>query len=231
MFTDSIFDTHGLPRRDVSESEIALMSKPQQNAFFVLAETYVASEDGERDFIDAQKTKRRTASALKKLMDDHEKIIPARTFYDEWKKVVAHLPEPEPDPAIADRIAASLKAVEAAYKCLAQCEIAETKAMQVRKEKRQAFVKALKEWSAVDGRPKSVGDLLKARAEIEAQQKLANIAAGLPPDYVEQRQSTVGPSHLDHFKANTGGKDQVHANSANHGYHRNSMRGAAVRLR
>jgi hypothetical protein len=181
MFTESIFDAQGIPRRDVSDKEIALMSKHQQSAFFAVAETFIKSEDGERDFIEAQKTTRRAHTVLKKLMEDHEKIVPARTFYEEWKRTVAHIPEPEPDPAIAKKVAASLKAMEAAHAHLAQCETAETKAMHARKEKRQAFVFALKEWSAVDGRPKSVGDLIKARAIVEAGEKLARVAEGLSP--------------------------------------------------
>lgn len=140
----------------------------------------------------------------------------------------AHLPEPEPDPAIAKKIAASIKAMEAAHDHLAKCEIAETEAMNVRKDKRQAFANALKEWSAVDGRPKSVGDLVKARAATEAAQTLENIKNGLPPDYAVAQASTVGDSHLDRFRANSGGKGQVHANSVNHGYNRNAMRGAKL---
>jgi hypothetical protein len=133
------------------------------------------------------------------------------------------MPRPEPDPAVMKKIASATKVIAAARTHLDTCIAAVNPARQARAQKRAIFADRLREWSKVDGSPKSVGDLIKERSRVEAEQKMANVAAGLDPNYVEHMASAVGNSHLDRFKAGQG-----KGGSANFGYNRNSLRGAQL---
>ncbi|SDI55249.1 MULTISPECIES: hypothetical protein [Bradyrhizobium] len=219
----SIFDAQGLPRRDLDEKSIAKLSKPQQKALFAVQSTYLASDEAEVEFIATEKATRSAAQDLKKRMAEYEAVVPRRTFYDEWKVTVAKQPERTISSEKQAQIEAALQAVDHANVALEQRRAAEFPAKQRRKEARQAFANALRDWSLVDGRPKSVSDLVKENAKRESDRKLALIAAGLPPDH-DAVQSSVGDSHLDRVKA-SGGR----GHSANFGYNRNSMRGATVK--
>jgi hypothetical protein len=132
---------------------------------------------------------------------------------------------PEPDPAVIKRVAAALKVVQKAEQHLAECVAAEYPAKALRKEKRMAFSTALRHWSTLDGVPKSTGDLVGERSRVEIARKRENIANGMPADYAAHVASTVGPSHLDRFKAGQG-----KGGSANVGYNPNRMRGAQLQM-
>jgi hypothetical protein len=225
MYHLNIFGKMGLPRLDIPESEIAKLSKEQSAAFFSVISTYSDTNEADNSAIASEKAKRAAISDLKRRMVAHETIIPPRTFYDEWKRTVAKMPEPEISADTKKKLAASLKGIERAHAYLAECESAEVVAKQVRKEKRQAFAVALMAWARVDGSPKTTADLVRARAKTEAAQQLANIAAGLDPNHAAHLQATVGDSHLDRFKAGQGG-----GHSVNQGYGRNKMRGATVKV-
>jgi len=222
MFHLNIFNSVGLPRTDIPDAEIAKLDKAGQlPAFMGIMKAYPDTLDSDAAYVVAEKAKRKAISDLKRLMYAHEKITPPRTFYDEWKKTVAKIPEPAPDPEVTKKVAASLKTIEKANAHLEQCELDLREARKVREEKRKAFALALMAWSRVDGKPKSVGDLIKARSATERKIAMENIAAGLPPDHAV----AVGPSHLDRFRA---GQGKVAGHSANFGYHRNALRGANV---
>jgi hypothetical protein len=223
MYALNIYSNTGLPRTDIPEGEIAKLSKEQQAAFFAVMTSFSDTTEAEAAFIEREKAKRRAMSDLKKKMEAHEKITPARTFYDEWKRSVAKMPEPAPDPEIAKKLAASLKSIEKAHAHLEQCERDEVTAKQVRKEKRQAFATALMIWSRLDGSPKSTADLVRARSETERRIAMDNVAAGFPPDYAVAQASTVGDSHLDRVRSGAG-----KGGSVNRGWNMNRMRGATL---
>jgi hypothetical protein len=223
MYNLNIYGPTGLPRADIDENEIAKLSQEQQTAYFNVISSFTETTEADAAFVECEKAKRRAITDLKKKMDAHENSAPKRSFYDEWKKVVAKIPEPAPDPEVAKKVAASLRAVEKANDHLEACELAEKAARTVRNEKRQVFALAVMAWSRVDGCPKSTADLIRARSETERKIALENIANGLPPDFAVAQASTVGDSHIDRFKAGQG-----KGHSANFGYNRNAMRGAIV---
>ena len=226
MFHLNIFNNVGLPRTDIPDTAIAKLDKAAQlPAFMQVMTAYPDTLDADAAFIVAEKAKRAAISNLKRLMDAHEKIAPKRTFYDEWKKTVAKIPEPAPDPEIAKRVAASLKTIDKANAALEQSELDLREARKAREDKRKAFALAIMAWSRVDGKPHSVGDLIKARSATERKIAMDNIAAGLPPDHAVAEASTIGNSHWDRFRA---GQGKVAGHSANLGYHRNALRGANI---
>jgi hypothetical protein len=226
MYNLNIYAADATIRTDIPDTEIAKLSKNQQTAYFDVMSSLSDTTEADAAVIAKEKARRAAISNLKRLMDGHEKIAPARTFYDEWKRTVAKIPEPEPDPDTVKKVAASLKTIEKANEHYEQCTLDEVAAKQVRAEKRQAFATAIIAWSRLDGLPKTVGDLIKARSETERKIAMDNIANGLPPDYAVAQASTVGGSHLDRFKAGQG-----KGGSVNVGYNPNRMRGAQLRMK
>jgi hypothetical protein len=225
MYALNIFDTKGLPSMEIPDSEIAKLDAEQKAAFFQLMASYSETVEADAETIECEKAQRRAVTDLKRKMEAHEKLMPKHTFFDEWKRTIAKQPPAKPDPDLTKKLKASMANVDKAHEHLAGCERAIVVSKQVRQTKRKTFGLALIAWSKVDGTPKSTADLVKARAKTEQTQQLANIAAGLPPEYAEARQSTVGDSHLDRFKSGGG-----RGHSANFGYHRNKLRGAQLRV-
>jgi hypothetical protein len=226
LYRLNIYDQNAQPRTDIPDSELDKLDKRVQlPRFLEVMKTWPDSVDADAALIVAEKEKRAAIADLARRQALHQQIVPARTFYDEWKRTVAKQPEPEQDQEITRRLEKSAKGIEAARLRVEQAEPEITVAKHRRNEKRLAFGAALRAWAEVDGSPKSVGDLVKERAMTETKQKLANIANGLPPDYAEQLQSSVGPSHLDRVKANGGAG---HRGDCNYGHNRNAMRGAQL---
>jgi hypothetical protein len=222
MAAINIFDKQAGVRKDISDSEIVKLTPEQQAAYVALVAALMDTEEADAALIASEKATRAAVTALKKKMEEYEALVPKRTFFDEWKRTVAKMPEPEPDPEATKKIKAKLKEVEKANAALEQCRAAEFPVRKLRAEKRQAFADALKHWSAVDGTPKTVGDLVKENAKREGERKLAALRGELDED--TRPASTVGPSHLDRVKAGGG-----RGHSANYGYNRNSLRSAQLR--
>jgi hypothetical protein len=225
MYALNIFGVDALPRTDIPETEIAKLSPEQSAAFFALMTSYAATVEADIATREREKAKGRAETALKKQMAAYEAMAPKRTFFDEWKKTVAGIVEPPIDPDLKKKMKASMIRVDEAHAHLAECEKDINVSKKDRQAKRKVFTNALVEWSKLDGTPKNVGDLVRARHKTESEQQLANIAAGMPADYAAAQQSTVGPSHLDRFKSGQG-----KGHSVNQGYLQNKMRGATVKV-
>jgi hypothetical protein len=223
MYALNIYAADATIRKDIPEAEIAKLSKEQSDAFFAVMTSYSDTTEADAALIECEKATRRAITDLKRKMDLHEKIVPARTFYDEWKRTIAKLPEPEPDPEITKKLAASIKSVEKTNGLIETCQRNEELGRQARIAKRQAFANALKIWSGLDGTPRTTADLIRARVETERKIAMENIAAGLPADYAVARTSTVGNSHLDRVRAGA-----AKGGSADRGYNMNRMRGAQL---
>jgi hypothetical protein len=224
MYALNIYGPTGLPRTDIPDSEIAKLSGEQKSVFFAVMSSWSDATEAEAANNAAQSATRRAATALDKSRKKYEDAQPKRTFHDEWRETVARLPAKPVSDAAKKAIAAALVEVEKAEKHLAECHRTGYAAKQDEKDKRAAFAKNVIAWSAMDGIPKNVGDLIKARSATERKIAMDNIAKGLP-DYAVQAASTVGDSHLDRFKAG-----QAKGGSANYGYHLNRMRGATVKV-
>jgi hypothetical protein len=222
----NVYDNLGKVRRDLDPSEISKCTDRQKTILFGMLASLEIAEKSESVHYEAVKATRRATTAIDKSRKAYETALPKRTFHDEWRETVAKLPATPITDEKKAAIAAALIEVEKAETHLAACQSAEITAKRDEKDKRAAFAKSAIAWSAIDGIPKNVGDLVKARGATERKIALANIAAGRPHDYGVggQAVSTVGPSHLDRFKA-----AQAKGGSANFGYNRNAMRGAVVK--
>src|SRR5258707_619113 len=135
MYVLNIYRNTGLPRTDIPDDIIAKLSPEQYVAFFAVMSSFTDTTEMDAAFITAEKKKRAAITNLKKLMDAHEKITPPRSFYDEWKRTVAKIPDPEPDPEIAKKVAASLKTIDKANTHMDQCDLDLRDARKVRDEK------------------------------------------------------------------------------------------------
>jgi hypothetical protein len=225
LYRLNIFDQFGNLSKNLGEAEIGKCSLEQQAILFPLLEAWTETQAADEYCVQVEADKRKAETALAKAERVLETITPKWTAHQEWQVTVAKMPRPEPDPTVTKKINSATKVVVAARTHLDTCIAAVNPAKQARDEKRAIFADLLRKWSQVDGSAKSVGELIKERARVEAEQKMANVAKGLPPDYVEHMASTVGNSHLDRFKAGQG-----KGGSANFGYSRNSMRGATIKL-
>jgi len=219
----NIFDAIGSVSKNIDEQEILKCNPEQLAVLFPLLDAYADSQAEDEACNAVEADKRKAETALGRAEKALAAVTPVWTAHDEWKKTVARLPVPEPDPIVVAKVASATKAVEATQAHLDACIAATFPAKARRDQKRAALTDLMRQWSKIDGAPKSVGDLIKERAAVEAAQKMANIAGGMPVDYVEHVASTVGNSHLDRFKAG-----QARGGSANFGYHRNSLRGAQL---
>jgi hypothetical protein len=222
----NIFDQFGNPSKTLDQREIQKCSEAQLAVLFPTLDAWTETQTADAACAQAEADKRKADTALGKAEKALEDVTPKWTAHMEWQRTVAKMQMPEQDPAITKKIASATKARDAAQGHLANCIAAIFPAKQLRDEKRAIFADRLREWSKVDGSPKSVGDLIKERVRVENDQKLANIAAGLPVDYTVAAVSSVGDSHLDRFKAGGG---VGHRGSINQGYNRSAMRGATPR--
>jgi hypothetical protein len=133
MHALNIYAADATIRKDIPEAEIAKLSKEQSDAFFAVMSSYSDTTEADAALIECEKATRRAISDLKRKMELHEKIVPARAFYDEWKRTVANLPEPEIDPEITKKLAASMKSLDKANALIPECQRDEELAKQVRK--------------------------------------------------------------------------------------------------
>lgn len=219
----NIFDALGRVSNNLSESEIAKCSPEQQAILFPLLSAWTETQEEDVRCLEAEANKRKAQTASDRAEKVLISVTPVWSQYDEWKRTVARIPVPEPDPTILKKVAAARRVVNAAAEYLAQCISEILPAQAVRDQKRRVFANLLREWSRNDGRPKDVGDLIKERVKTETAQKMANIKAGLDPNYIEHAASTVGPSHLDRMRSGMG-----MGGSADYGHNPNRNRGGTV---
>jgi hypothetical protein len=224
LYRLNIFDQFGNPSKNLNEAEIGKCSSEQQAILFPLLEAWTATQTADEYCAQVEADKRKAETALNKAEKVLETVTPRWTAHQEWQVTVAKMPRPEPDPSVTKKINSATKVIIAARTHLDMCVSAMDPAKQARDERHAIFAGLLRKWSKVDGSPKSVGELIKERARVEADQKMANVAKGLPLELDKQMTSKVGNSHLDRFKAGQG-----KGGSANFGYCKNLMRGAAVK--
>lgn len=221
----NIFDQFGGVSNNLSEAEIAKCSPDQQAVLFPLLEAWADTQAEDQRCNEVEANRRKAQTTLDRAEKVLQFVTPVWTAHMEWERTIKKMPTPEPDPAVVKKVKAAQKARDGAEEYLAAC-IAEIRPAQaLRDQKRKAFTERLREWTAIDGRAKDVGDLVRERVKTETKQKLANIANGLPPDYAMEAQSSVGPSHLDRVKASGGAG---HRGNINVGHNRNAMRGAQL---
>jgi hypothetical protein len=221
----NIFDSYGLPSKDLSEAEIAKLNPEQTAILFPLLDTFAASQAADLAYDKAESDRRKAITARDRAEKALEAATPQWTAHDEWLATVKRMPLPEPDPLVVKKKASATKAHDGAQQYLDACVAGIFPAKKLRDEKRAEFADWLRKWAAVSGTPRSVGDLVKERVRVETEIKLQNLANGLPADYVEQSASTVGPSHLDRSKAGGGAG---HRGNINVGHNRNALRGAQL---
>jgi hypothetical protein len=223
LYPMNIYDATGKVKRDLDPKEIGKCSKAQQVVLFEVLKSLPIVEKSEADAYEAVKATRRATTALDRSRKAYEDAMPKVTFHDTWLTDVAKQPPKPVSDATKKAIADALVGVEKAEKHLGECQRTEHTTRQDERARRAEFAKHSIAFSAIDGIPKSVGDLIKQRGAVERGIALKNIADGYPSDYSVAQASTVGPSHLDQFKSGQG-----KGHSANRGYGRNSMRGATL---
>jgi hypothetical protein len=218
-----IFDAYGRVSNTLSETEIAKCSPEQQAILFPLLAAWSDTQDEDVRCLEVEANRRKAQTALDRAERVLISVTPVWGAHDEWLRTVKRMPMPAPDPAVTKKVNAAQKLKDAAEEYLGQCISEVRPAQAVRDAKRRAFATLLKTWAG--SQPKTVGDLVKERIATETAQKMANIAAGLDPNYVEHAASTVGPSHLDHLRAGMG-----RGGSADYGHNLNKMRGAQLKV-
>jgi hypothetical protein len=220
----SPFDARGHVRSvcDIKEGELAELSEVQREALMALLKASIETEQADAAFIEAQKAIRAAANKHTRMIAEYAEVAPARTFRDEWRATVAKLPPLRVDPKLLKAAAATTKKVEEANAALQAAVAAEVPVKKARDAARIAFGYALSTWTSVDPRPRTTADLVRENSRREIEHKMALVAQGLSPDYIEGSQSTVGPAHIDRVKA--GGRGRT----ANFGYNRNALRGAKI---
>jgi hypothetical protein len=228
ILTESIFTSMGTVRTDLDKKDIAALSKVQRDILMVVLDTSVKSAEAEATASATEKAWRVAMREHDDRMKDHARIVPKWTAHDEWRRTVARLPTPPTPPELQAKIDAAVQAVEDAHALIGQRNAENITAKKARDEARKNFGNAVREWSKVDERPRTVGDLVKERAKAEQKAALQNIADGYGPEGAVSAAHNPGPNHIDHFMSGSGGRDQVHAHSVNRGYNRNKMRGAQL---
>jgi hypothetical protein len=221
----NIFDAYGHVSNSLSEAEIARCSPEQQAILFPLLAAWSDTQEEDIRCNEVEANRRKAVTALDRAEKVLLSVTPLHTFHDEWLRTVSKQPVPEPDPAVTKKIKSAQKVRDAAQEFLAECIAAVLPAQALRDQRRRDFTTLLRTWAANDGRPKNVGDLVHDRIATETAQKLANIAAGMDPNYAAHSASTVGPSHLDRMRSGMG-----KGGSADYGHNPNKMRGAQLKV-
>jgi hypothetical protein len=178
----NIFDKFGFVRVDLTDEEVATVSKSEQKILFALLEAHLEVKGTEEATITSEANKRKAQTALDRAKAAYALAKPRWTDLDEWRKTVARLPQAPPDPAVEKKVASALKVVEAAEAYFAECVAAIAPAVNARHEARKVYEQRLAAWQKLDTRPKDVGDLIRARSKVEIAQKMENLANGLPID-------------------------------------------------
>jgi hypothetical protein len=217
----NIFDQFGGISENLDEKEIAKCSEEQKAVLFKLLDAWANTKAADKFHTDAVSAKNKAETALARAEKVLIAVTPVYTAHMAWQRSVG-IPVAEPDAALIKKIKAAEKARDGAQEVLALA-ITEVYPTQVaRDEHRKNFVELLRDWQKVEGRPRSVADLVKERSRVETKQKLALIEQGLDPETSNAIVSNPGPSHLDRFRAGQG-----RGSSVNVGYHRNALRGYA----
>jgi hypothetical protein len=198
LFPFHAFDHLGKINRNPEASEVAKMAPVQKTIYFEMLSSLEKTEAAETIFYEAKKAVGRATTAVKVAQKAYEAVVGKRTFMDEWRVTVAKLPEKVITDEQKQTIADALVEVEKAETFLAKCEHTSDAASKEQTSTRREYAAAAFAWAKVDGIPKDVASLVRARSETERAISMKNISEGRAfNDDGSAQVSTVGPSPYD----------------------------------
>jgi hypothetical protein len=178
----NIFGATGQILEDIDPAEVEKLDPPVRETLLTLLDSAAKMASADKAFVDAGKAVSVAARDMNLKQDACLRIVPQRTFHDEWREQVAKLPPKPIDRATQKR---ALEAAEAADEAAALHQKALTDEIMAKNWRtvcRKDYETALRAWAAIAPGPKTTADLMRANVAAETARKHAILRGEIKPD-------------------------------------------------